>query len=298
MQMPLTTLEQWVVLQTVVSEGSYAQAAKRLFRSQSSVSYALTSLQERLGLPLLQIVGRRAELTEQGRALLSQAQPLIAAFIQLETRAHGLRGGARTQLSLVVDTVFPKNALFPALKAFQQIYPDTQVQITEILRNETARQWQQHDADLYITTLPADNTFNSRWLVDVEFVPVVAKNHPLLRCSAPVSHTAMASYPLITLVDRDSQRSDKRKTYQAASWSFTTVEAAIEAVTHGVGYGWVPLHSIAGRLQRGELVHLPLGESAMRKTALYLSFNSEEHRFDTTLNAFVAEIERCIDAAR
>ncbi len=292
MELPHTTLEQWVVLQTVVTEGSYAQAAAVLFRSQSSVSYALSSLQERLGLPLLKIVGRKAELTEQGRALLSQAQPLIAAFTQLEARAHGLRQGARTQISLVVDAVFPKEGLFSALQAFQQTFPDTQLQLTEILRNETDRQLQARTADIYITTQPIENTLNSRWLVDVEFVPVVKSGHPLLLSTGPISNTELARYPLITLVDRDSQRDEKRKPYETVSWSFTTIESAIEAVAHGVGYGWVPLHSVMARLQKGELVMLPLGKRAVRKTALYLRYNSEKHSYDPTLNAFVAEIER------
>lgn len=292
MELPQTTLEQWVVLQTVVNEGSYAQAAEVLYRSQSSVSYALASLQQRLGLPLLQVVGRKAELTEPGRALLSQAQPLIAAFVQLEARAVGLKRGARTQISLVVDAVFPKQELFLSLQAFQQGFPDTRLQLTEILRNETDRQLQDHAADLYITTQPAENTLNSRWLMDVEFVPVAARDHPLLATAGPLTRAELAHYPLITLVDRDSQRDEKRKAYQTVNWSFTTIETAIEAIVHGVGYGWVPLHRVQQRLEEGDLVRLPLGRRAVRKTALYLTYSSEQHGDDPTLNALVAELER------
>lgn len=292
MELPHTTLEQWIVLQTVVNEGSYAQAAEVLYRSQSSVSYALSSLQQRLGLPLLQIVGRKAELTEQGRALLSQAQPLITAFAQLEARAVGLQQGAKTQISLVVDAVFPKEILFLSLQAFQQMFPDTQLQLTEILRNETDRQLQERAADLYITTQPAEYTPDSRWLMDVEFVPVAAREHPLLSTVGPLTSTELARYPLITLVDRDSQRDEKRKAYQMVNWSFTTIETAIEAIVHGVGYGWVPRHVVQERLRAGELGCLPMGENAVRKTALYLTYNSEQHSFDPTLNALVAELER------
>ncbi|EIC86273.1 LysR family transcriptional regulator [Serratia sp. M24T3] len=292
MELPHTTLEQWIVLQTVVNEGSYAQAADVLYRSQSSVSYALASLQQRLGLPLLQIVGRKAELTEQGRALLSQAQPLITAFAQLEARAVGLRQGVKTQISLVVDAVFPKENLFLSLQVFQQQFPDTRLQLTEILRNETDRQLQERAADLYITTQPAENALNSRWLMDVDFVPVAAREHPLLLKPDTLTHAELAHYPLITLVDRDSQRDEKRKASQTVNWSFTTIETAIEAIVHGVGYGWVPLHVVQQRINSGELVRLPLGERAVRKTALYLTYNSEQHSYDPTLNALVAELER------
>jgi len=49
MPIPQTTLEQWSILLTVIEADSYAKAAEQLNRSQSSVSYAIFRLQERLG---------------------------------------------------------------------------------------------------------------------------------------------------------------------------------------------------------------------------------------------------------
>ena len=63
-----TSLEQWAVLAAVVDEGGYAQAAAALHRSQSAVSYAVGRLQEELDVPLLVIEGRKAVLTQIGRA--------------------------------------------------------------------------------------------------------------------------------------------------------------------------------------------------------------------------------------
>jgi DNA-binding transcriptional LysR family regulator len=58
-----TTLEQWSLLEKVVELGSFARAAEETARSQSSVSYNLSLLQERLGVALLAPEGRRAVLT-------------------------------------------------------------------------------------------------------------------------------------------------------------------------------------------------------------------------------------------
>jgi len=44
-----TTLAQWRALQAVVDEGSFARASLALNRSQSSVSYAVSRLEESLG---------------------------------------------------------------------------------------------------------------------------------------------------------------------------------------------------------------------------------------------------------
>ena len=70
MRAPRVTREQWRALQAVVDQGGFAQAAGFLNRSQSSVSYAVGKLQGQLGVPLLRIKGRKAELTEHGEHTL------------------------------------------------------------------------------------------------------------------------------------------------------------------------------------------------------------------------------------
>jgi DNA-binding transcriptional LysR family regulator len=119
-----TTLEQWALLEKVV-EGSFARAAEETNRSQSSVSYNLALLQERLGVALLAPSGRRAVLTPAGELLLNQVKPLLQAFAYVETHAATLRNGARTRLDLVVDSIFPRQRLFAILRQFQQRYPQT-----------------------------------------------------------------------------------------------------------------------------------------------------------------------------
>ena len=114
-----TTLEQWALLEKVVELGSFAKAADETHRSQSSVSYNLALLQERLGVTLLTPSGRRAVLTPAGELLLGQVKPLLQAFSYVETHAATLRDGARTQHfptpaavrhSAPVSTALPANS--------------------------------------------------------------------------------------------------------------------------------------------------------------------------------------------
>src|SRR3546814_13105103 len=103
MQILKTTLEQWRVLQAIVEHGGYAQAAEALHRSQSSVSYMVARLQEQLGVPLLTIEGRKARLTESGKALLVQASDLLDDAARLEQRAARLEQGWEAQVRPVGD---------------------------------------------------------------------------------------------------------------------------------------------------------------------------------------------------
>lgn len=282
-EFPKTTLEQWQVLQTLVEAGSFSRAADQLARSQSSVSYALQGLQERLGLPLLQTVGRRAELTDAGQLLLSQAIPLIQSLKQLEARARSMGAGARTQISLCVDQVFPKPKLFQALRQFQQQWPDVQVHVTEILRSESEVEQARAEADLYLLAEPPGGQLKGNHLLDLDFVAVAAVTHPLCQLEGPISQAQLASYALVALADRPQQRMELRR--PRAIWSFTTIDAAIEAICHGVGYGWLPLFRVADRLALGELRQLPLSSQTIRKTPIFLSYGNEALSYDPTVTS-------------
>lgn len=75
------TPEQWALLEKAVELGSFAKTVKETNRGQSSVSYNLTLLQERLGVTLLAPGGRRAISTPTKELSLNQAKPLLRAFL-------------------------------------------------------------------------------------------------------------------------------------------------------------------------------------------------------------------------
>jgi DNA-binding transcriptional LysR family regulator len=100
-----TTIDQWEVLEAVVQLGSFAAAASKMNRSQSTISYAISRLQEQFKIPLLEMNGRKAQLTEAGKALLADAEPLLTGFRALEQRVASLAAGGQTQVSVSADSV-------------------------------------------------------------------------------------------------------------------------------------------------------------------------------------------------
>jgi len=90
-----TTLDAWEILQTVAQLGGFAPAAEKLNRPQSTISYAIGRLQDQLGIRLFEIQGRKAQLTEVGRALLADAEPHLSGFHQIEQRAPAVQVRAK-----------------------------------------------------------------------------------------------------------------------------------------------------------------------------------------------------------
>lgn len=260
-----TTLEQWALLEKVIELGSFAKAAEETHRSQSSVSYNLALLQERLGVTLLTPSGRRAVLTPAGELLLSQVKPLLQAFAYVETHAATLRDGARTRLNLVVDSIFPRERLFAILWQFQQRYPQTQVRMTEVLETFDEEDPARSEADVMVLTRRQDITGRGEWLMNIDFVAVAHRDHPLAAFDGPLDDHALAPWPLVRIADRSHDPHSARE-----AWTFSTIDAAIDAVQYQVGFGWLPEERIRRQLDQGILQALPLGHGARRATPLHL----------------------------
>lgn len=260
-----TTLEQWALLERVVALGSFARAAEEAHRSQSSVSYNLSLLQERLGVTLLRPEGRRAVLTPEGELLLAQVKPLLQAFSRLETRAATLRDGARAQLDVVVDSIFPRARLFAILRDFQQQYPQTQVRLSEVLESIEDDAPVLAEADVMVLTKRQQASGRGEWLMNVDFVAVAHRDHPLLQLPAPVEEESLRQWPLIRIATGDRETLSGQD-----AWAFSTLDAAVEAVAAQVGYGWLPEERVAALLERGELKILPLRHGIRRATPLHL----------------------------
>ncbi|QYM95914.1 LysR family transcriptional regulator [Dickeya ananatis] len=291
-----TTLEQWALLRAVVELGGFAQAAQALNRSQSSVSYQLSLMQERLGVSLLAPSGRRTVLTAQGQQLLTQAIPLLNAFHTLELRADMLRHGGRARIDLVVDSIFPKPTLFAALSTFQSRHPHTQVHLMEVLRSESRSQLADYQADIWLISQPWEGINRGRLLMDMAFVAVARADHPLHQRAQPLSFADLSAYPLIEIIDRQQQKESLHKPASTENWTFTTVEAAIEAVMHGVGYGWMPQARVADGLASGILKLLPLPQGGRRFTPLYLVVEEDKQPYDTEVATLVALLTEAADA--
>lgn len=153
MKAPRVTLEQWRTLQAVVDHGGFAQAAEALHRSQSSISYTVARMQEQLGIPLLEIEGRKAVLTESGAALLRRSRHLVAQASQLEMLASEMDQGWEAEVRLVVDAAYPTDRLASALHAFMPQSRGCRVQLREEVLSGVEERLHDGSADLAISGL-------------------------------------------------------------------------------------------------------------------------------------------------
>ena len=257
------SLKQWRILHAVIDCGGFAGAARTLHLSQSAISYTIAHLQEQLGAPLLVIEGRKAQLTDTGRALLNRSRQLLRDAFEIEEFAKQDWG---TEVALAVDHHFPPHLLMPALHHFSKLGHNLQVRLNEGPPQAIEDALRAHKADLAICSqVPLG--FLGDPLLDIEHIAVAHVGHPLSRLRKEVTEADLERYTQIVICHTPHV---ERHGTLGRRWHVSSFDTALAAVSESLGYAWLPRNRIEKCLHEGTLQALPLSEGQIYRTTLYL----------------------------
>jgi DNA-binding transcriptional LysR family regulator len=121
-------LQQFVA---VAEELHFGRAASRLAMAQSPLSQAIRTLEDRVGVPLLERDRRSVALTGAGRVFLAEARALLLQEEQAVRRARWAHQGGSHRLSIgFVGSV--GHMLLPRIvRQFHQVYPNVRLSMSE-----------------------------------------------------------------------------------------------------------------------------------------------------------------------
>jgi hypothetical protein len=104
------SLAQWRVFHAVIACGSFSGAAEFLHISQPAISYSIAKLEDQFGISLLKLDGRKAYITEAGKALLDRSYFLLREATTLEAFADALRvnGSKSSEMENTRDELPPR----------------------------------------------------------------------------------------------------------------------------------------------------------------------------------------------
>jgi DNA-binding transcriptional LysR family regulator len=182
----------------VAKLGSFTRAAEATFRTQSALSQQVKALEEELGTPLLERLGkRRLKLTPAGDKLYAFAQGVLAQWDRLREEVQTLQGQPRGPLGLAAPFTTLYHLLPETLSAYLRQYP--QVELTILDRDQAAVFTLVRNGDidfgLALASLVPRDLAAARWQ-PVDTVLLAPVGHPLTRVRR-VTWRQIAKYPLI-----------------------------------------------------------------------------------------------------
>jgi DNA-binding transcriptional LysR family regulator len=294
MSVPRITLDQWSALTAVVEAGSYAKAAARLHKSQSSVTYAVQQLQSQLGVKAFEISGRKAVLTQTGDLLYRRARYLLDEAGALEEASKRLSSGWEAEIAIAVEVLFPNWLVLQCLAKLAAESPHTRVEVVETVIGHQTDLLSARRVDLALFPLvPAG--FGGESVMRMRFLMVASPEHPLHTLGRKLALRDLRRYRHIAARESDVERKTPRTIEATERWTFSNLASVIEAVRAGHGFALLPEDKIRDELAAGTLKPLPMGEGGERFADLYLIFADREHAGPATLR--LAEIIRATTAA-
>lgn len=270
MKQPKVTLEQWQSFKAVVDEGSFARAAEALNKSQSTISYAISKLEEQLPAPVLAIEGRKAVLTEEGKVLYRRACQLLDLALNVEQTASCLADGWETQLTISIESIVPTPLVLRAIQQFSNDIPQTRITLLDTTLSGTIETLLEKTADIVLTAqIPPG--FLGTQITDVTMIPVAHANHPLCRAKKPLSQQDLQQHRQIVVRDSGTKRNlDAGWLGAEQRLTVSHFSQTLQALLLGIGFSFVPQHLIEKELQQGTIKLLNLEEDVARKIPIFL----------------------------
>ncbi len=267
------TYEQLVVLDAIVSTGTFRAAANKLNKSQSAVSHMLKTLETGIDIQLLSRDAYRPSLTAAGEVFYRQATRVLQQMRDLRSTAKQLKSHQEASVYLAVTATAPLGPVMGTVGQVSAAFPATHVRFsTEAMGGPLARLLND-DADIIIATLdgvPIDQV-EAVPFTDITMRPVA---HPAYRPAegGKVNTIAdMQSFVQVVVADSSGGASPQSRDLLPGGqrWTVSDFASKKEILLAGLGWGGLPEHMIEKELESGGLVPLDVEGFPPRHSRLF-----------------------------
>lgn len=236
--------------------GSFSAAARKLRKSQSSVSTAIANLEVDLGVTLFDRQSRQPVLTPAGQRVLSHVQAILAASERLDELAVRLSTQVETRLTFVLSDTYQPTHHEALLRRFERRYPDIEFEcqiaedqdVIDLLQSGRAHVGMvevqaSYPPDIGVARLPEQTDMSV----------FCSREHPLAKI------TDLQPEQLHTFRQLCLQPYSRREMPRALGqiWSAPSYLMLLEMAEQGFGWATLP-HWLVKQFGHDKLVSLPM----------------------------------------
>src|SRR5947209_3460452 len=240
LEMRSLNLDQLRTLIAVSRLGSFSAAGRELNLTQPAISLQIRELEERIGLKLLDRVGKQTRPTTAGRDLIERAERIMAEADNALAAMRGHKEGHAGRVHLGTGPTALAFILPPVLQQLREKHPDIELVVTTGATDEITERMLASVIDLGLTALPVN---------EAEFDVVRVRSDPMVAIFAindsdipsVVTPVDIAARRLILEYHRGKQLRLGRAWLKAGgvavkpALQFDGIEAIKDAVAAGLG---------------------------------------------------------------
>lgn len=244
----------------VYKVGSFAAVAKDLNMAASSVSRAVSTLEEQLSTRLFQRTTRTLTPTQAGERYFQQVEALVEEFDLAHQDMLQQTQTPSGRLRITASVSFSQAIIIPLLAAFRQQYPNIVVELT--LSDEPANLVSnQFDIAIRHGKL-SDSSLVARKLMDVNYLLVATPNY-LKHAKPVIKPVDIQQHSLISFIYPTFSKEWLFKTPESLQsisiqpiLKCSSATAIKECIKNHMGLGLLPDWSIKQEIKNRELIHL------------------------------------------
>jgi DNA-binding transcriptional LysR family regulator len=255
------TLRQMRVFAAVARHLSFTRAARELHLTQPAVSQQIKLLEQEVGMPLFEQIGRKVQLAPAGAELLRYANQAIELLREAGESLAAMRGLKRGVLKL--GAVSTAKYFAPSLlSAFTPAYPEVSIKFTVGNREEVIKQLAGNETDLVIMGRPPrELDTEATAFAKHPLVIIASPTHPLAQ-RRRIQLRQLADEHFIIREEGSGTRASMERVFKErgvsirVSMEVSSNETIKQAVMAGMGISFISSHTIGLEVNAGKLVLL------------------------------------------
>lgn len=260
------TLHQLKVFEAVARHLNYTRAAEELFLSQPAVSMQIKQLEDNLGQPLFEKLGKKVYLTEAGKEAWRYSLSIMSQLNEMEIVMQEMTGLQHGKLSLAVAST--ANYFVPTLLGvFKQRHQDVAVNIDVTNRENLLKALAANTTDFAIMGQPPEGLgLEAHPFLDNPLVVLAAPDHPLVH-HQNIPLTQLREETFIEREQGSGTRAARERFFAEhggqdfrETMEMNSNEAIKQAVQAGLGLGVLSIHTLEAELKLKRLAVLDVAD--------------------------------------
>ncbi len=267
------TYEQLIVLQAIVTEGTFRAAAEKLHKSQSAVSHMLKKLEDEIDIILLSREAYRPTLTVAGEVFYRQAIKALQQMQHLQSTAQNLNAKQEAEVTVAVTATYAINPLLKAVNKVSTAYPATHIRLLTETMGGPLERLLNNDADIIIASMdgiPSDQV-EAMPISTVTIIPVAHPDYEPAQTDHIKTVSDMQNYIQVVVAGSSSNEFSQSRDLLPGGFRWTVSDFATkkEVLMAKMGWGGMPEYIIKNELKQEKLVPLNVEGYPVRHSELY-----------------------------